>query len=197
MTRARPYNREEALEAALRLFWSKGFHATSLKDLEQALDMRPGSIYAAFISKQNLFLLAMTKYFEKIKSDLDALLNKEASPVNALAIYARQIAESCEPPFETCMLVKSLIEATEDQTEIAQAARDHLEALRDVFETAFIRAQDVGELSSKANVSRLARRYQSNITAMRFEASRGAGAAEMRRLAEDIGRELSSQAAPH
>ncbi|MDX1730552.1 MAG: helix-turn-helix domain-containing protein, partial [Aurantimonas coralicida] len=47
---ARPYDRDAALDAALRLFWAKGYHATSLKDLEAALTMKPGSIYAAFQS---------------------------------------------------------------------------------------------------------------------------------------------------
>ena len=50
MTRAAPYDRETALDAAMTLFWDKGFHATSLKDLEAALVMKPGSIYAAFSS---------------------------------------------------------------------------------------------------------------------------------------------------
>lgn len=55
MTRAAPYDRETALDAAMALFWDKGFHATSLKDLEAALAMKPGSIYAAFVSKENLY----------------------------------------------------------------------------------------------------------------------------------------------
>ena len=55
MSRTALYNRHDALERALQLFWQKGFHATSLKDIEQALDMRPGSIYAAFGNKEGLF----------------------------------------------------------------------------------------------------------------------------------------------
>ncbi|MFZ3076621.1 MAG: helix-turn-helix domain-containing protein, partial [Psychrobacter glacincola] len=55
MSRTTLYNRHEALERAIQLFWQKGFHATSLKDIEQALDMRPGSIYAAFGNKDGLF----------------------------------------------------------------------------------------------------------------------------------------------
>ncbi|MGB2139878.1 MAG: helix-turn-helix domain-containing protein, partial [Psychrobacter sp.] len=51
MSRTTLYNRQEALDRAVKLFWHKGFHATSLKDIEQALDMRPGSIYAAFGNK--------------------------------------------------------------------------------------------------------------------------------------------------
>ena len=72
MTRMPAYDRDAALEAAIRLFWAKGYHATSLKDLENALNMRPGSIYAAFKSKQALFLAAMERYFEKMQSGFRA-----------------------------------------------------------------------------------------------------------------------------
>ncbi|MGV8985829.1 MAG: TetR/AcrR family transcriptional regulator [Cypionkella sp.] len=61
MTRAAPYDRDTALNAAVSLFWNKGFHATSLKDLETTLHMNPGSIYAAFSSKENLYLLALER----------------------------------------------------------------------------------------------------------------------------------------
>ena len=44
MSRSAPYDRDTALAAAMDLFWEKGFHATSLKDLETALEMKPGSI---------------------------------------------------------------------------------------------------------------------------------------------------------
>ena len=63
MTRAQPYNRDAAIDAAMTLFWQKGYHATSLKDLEGALSMKPGSIYAAFSSKENLFNLSLERYF--------------------------------------------------------------------------------------------------------------------------------------
>ena len=63
MKYAKAYDRDVALNAALDLFWSKGFHATSIKDLETALGMRSGSIYAAFKSKENLYALALERYF--------------------------------------------------------------------------------------------------------------------------------------
>ncbi|MHC9038234.1 TetR family transcriptional regulator, partial [Cobetia marina] len=40
MPRATLHNRQDSLDRALNLFWQKGFHATSLKDIERALDMR-------------------------------------------------------------------------------------------------------------------------------------------------------------
>ena len=58
MARAAPYDRDATLDAAMSLFWERGYHATSLKDLEAALSMKPGSIYAAFKSTSWPTLLA-------------------------------------------------------------------------------------------------------------------------------------------
>ena len=62
MGRTATYDRDAVLKAAMELFWARGYHTTSLKDLERALDMRPGSIYAAFGSKEALFRAALDRY---------------------------------------------------------------------------------------------------------------------------------------
>ena len=49
------FDRDEVIEKAKNLYWQKGYHATSMRNLQDVIDMRPGSIYAAFGSKDNLF----------------------------------------------------------------------------------------------------------------------------------------------
>ena len=90
MKRARPYDRDTALDAAMHLFWRKGYHATSLKDLEAALAMKPGSIYAAFTSKEALYLAALERYFLRSRDGLRAMLAAAASPLAALAGFLRE-----------------------------------------------------------------------------------------------------------
>ena len=85
MSRSAPYDRDTALAAAMDVFWEKGFHATSLKDLEAALEMKPGSIYAAFSSKENLYLLALERYFARSRAGFRDQVARAALPLNALA----------------------------------------------------------------------------------------------------------------
>ena len=51
MPRNARHDPDTTVRRAAHLFWERGYHACSLKQLETALDMRPGSIYAAFGSK--------------------------------------------------------------------------------------------------------------------------------------------------
>ncbi|MDE2567038.1 MAG: TetR/AcrR family transcriptional regulator [Burkholderiales bacterium] len=62
--RGRPlsFDREQAVDRALRLFWAQGYEGTTLSDLTAALGVAPSSIYAAFGDKQGLFLAAVERY---------------------------------------------------------------------------------------------------------------------------------------
>ncbi len=62
MPRPRTQPEPEALEKALRLFWTKGYDRTSINDLSEALGVGPSSIYNAFHSKAELFRRALTHY---------------------------------------------------------------------------------------------------------------------------------------
>ncbi|MEP5174815.1 TetR/AcrR family transcriptional regulator, partial [Marinobacter alexandrii] len=65
MARHARYDRQTALAKAVALFWERGYHGSSMKQIEQALDMRPGSIYATFGSKDGLFSEALAAYAEQ------------------------------------------------------------------------------------------------------------------------------------
>lgn len=59
------HDRQDAIQKATDLFWEKGFHATSMRNIQQAMDMRPGSIYASFGSKEGLFQESLQHYAGK------------------------------------------------------------------------------------------------------------------------------------
>src|SRR6185312_14792430 len=62
--RPREFDRDAALEAAMLLFWRKGFAATSMNDLCDAMGVRSPSLYAAFGGKEQLYLEAMEHYVQ-------------------------------------------------------------------------------------------------------------------------------------
>lgn len=194
MSRATLHNRQDSLECALQLFWRKGFHATSLKDLEHALDMRPGSIYATFGSKGQLFQEALERYARLALAELERTLAAHASPLAGLATYLRQLGGLCDQtlPSRACMLVKSLLELGERE----QAARDNVEALLAAMEKRFIdgftQAQQLGELDSRLDPTRLGRRLQAEVMGLRSFAQRDIDSETVHALAEDMASSLEA-----
>lgn len=61
MSKQAKFDRDDVIEKAKNLYWEKGYHATSMRNLQDVVDMRPGSIYAAFGSKDNLFKEALNR----------------------------------------------------------------------------------------------------------------------------------------
>lgn len=56
MPRPKEFIPGEAIEKAMQVFWHKGYEATSMEDLLNAMDLNRGSLYDTFGDKRQLFL---------------------------------------------------------------------------------------------------------------------------------------------
>lgn len=198
MSRACLYDRHEALDQAMRLFWRQGFHATSLKDLEQALDMRPGSIYACFGCKESLFKEALEHYSLLILRELKAALSCRESPLEGLAYYFRQLGSVCicesQLPSKACMLVKALLEINTADSEMQvwlETLFAHLDQC--LLETAEA-AKAQGELSPHTETHRLSRRWMADIMGLRVLAQRHIPAEDIVAVAEQMAQDVEQLA---
>ncbi len=194
MPRAAPYDRETALDAALAIFWEKGFHATSLKDLEKALSMKPGSIYAAFYSKEKLYLSALERYFEKSRAGFRAHVASAGSPLAALADHFRTYGKMAanNPSRKACMLTKTLVDTQATDPAISAITQEYMSAMQAEFAAVFTAALERDELANNADPKRLARRFQANVAALRLAVNQGMGAADFTELAEDMAQEIEN-----
>lgn len=194
MPRAQPYDRDAALDAALTLFWRKGYYATSLKDIEAALAMKPGSIYAAFTNKETLFSLALERYFEAQRAELVATVQAAATPLRGLAAYLRNFARRPleDPQRSSCMLVKTLLGATAEDARLAELAGRYIDGMIAEMAAAFELARQRGELDEAAPVDLLARRYQADLTALGLEAARKVGRAALIESAEELAQRIEA-----
>lgn len=75
MGRPKCFNRNEVLDAAIQLFWKKGFADTSLSDLEKATGVNKSGLYSEFKDKEDIFLQCMKHYRDQ--SPVIELLNSE------------------------------------------------------------------------------------------------------------------------
>jgi AcrR family transcriptional regulator len=72
--RKRKFNEQTALQAAMEVFWAKGFVGASLADLTKSMNINKPSMYSAFGNKESLFIKATRHYIEyNMKAHLGAL----------------------------------------------------------------------------------------------------------------------------
>src|ERR1700687_5700303 len=60
--RPRSFDSDKALDAAMQVFWRKGYEGASLSDLTDAMGINRPSLYAAFGDKEALFRKALDRY---------------------------------------------------------------------------------------------------------------------------------------
>src|ERR1700755_3716912 len=85
--RPRSFDVEAAVERAMDVFWSRGYHATALPDLLRATKLSRGSLYAAFGDKHSLFLRALDRYIADATMRMDRELAPGTDPVEGLRAY--------------------------------------------------------------------------------------------------------------
>lgn len=171
MPRKPNFDRNDLIERARDLFWQRGWSGTSLKDLEAVLQMKPGSFYAAFGSKDALFSLAMQKYVDDGSANLRELADKDG-PINALKLWPAMAVENEGAPAKACMLSKTLLELHAHNHPLAEQANLHLLKMEEKFADLFRQAQSAGEIDKSHDPQALARRYQSDLLGLRVSAER-------------------------
>ena len=83
MARTREFDREEALDRAMHVFWDKGYEATSLSDLLDAMGIARQSLYDTFGDKHALFLEALDRYETHRLGQLQSCLETAPSVTRA------------------------------------------------------------------------------------------------------------------
>jgi TetR/AcrR family transcriptional repressor of nem operon len=160
VARTKEFDPDAALQAALELFWQRGYEATSMSDLVTHLGIGRASIYATFGSKHELYLKALERYQ---RARLPRMLRELSRPGPALpAVRALVRAYAAEAAAEDlrgrgCFVTNTAAElAPRDPAAARQVERnwDHLET---VLHSALVRAQGQGELPAGRDPLALAR----------------------------------------
>lgn len=149
MGRTRKFDERQALVAAMRVFWEKGYEATSIQDLEDATGLKRTSIYHAFGNKRALFQRVMACYKDSVMAGLFAEM--DAAPdiregVRRLLRAALDIHFDRHNP-GGCLVVLSVLESGQHDEQARAAMQQTLHELRQSLHKRLARARNAGELS--------------------------------------------------
>lgn len=128
--RPRAYDERAALDAALQVFWTKGFEATKLDELTAAMGLSRSSFYAGFGSKEQVLLAALSAYSETALAALAELAHKPEG--DAVPAMLSALADPKGGP-RGCMLVNCITELAPHNAEVADVGRRHLDRIERLF----------------------------------------------------------------
>src|ERR1700722_846783 len=118
--RPRSFDTEAAVERAMGVFWSRGYHGTALPDLLRATKLSRGSLYAAFGGKHALFLRALDRYIADAMARIDVELGPRHAPVDGLRTFLAGYVDrtSGASGRRGCLLVATAMELAGHDSEV-------------------------------------------------------------------------------
>jgi AcrR family transcriptional regulator len=181
--RPRSFETGKALDAAMKVFWRKGYEGASLSDLTRAMGINRPSLYAAFGDKESLFRKALDRYDNGPAGYVREALNQPTAraAVERLMEGAAELTTASSNP-RGCLFVQGALACGDG----AKTIRDDLILRRDAGEKAvrqrLKRAQAEGDLPGYANPADLARFVVTMIHGIAVQAASGAARGQLRRV---------------
>ncbi|MFP8944448.1 TetR/AcrR family transcriptional regulator [Streptomyces fenghuangensis] len=192
MARPRTFDEEQALDAAMRTFWEKGYEATSTQDLCEATGLGRSSIYNTFKSKHDLFKRALSRYIDIMTStQLAVLEDGRLSGADRIRTLLDMVVDS-ETEHRAngchlgCLTVNTTVElAARDSWAAEMLERDtarRLASLRAAIEA----GQRDGSVASPRDAGALARFVNAAVGGMRVSSQGGADRTVLESIAEVV-----------
>ncbi len=174
MARPKEFDRDEALDRAMDLFWLKGYEAASLQDLLEHMDIGRQSLYDTFGGKHELFLAALDRYREvRVDRWLARLVRPEAS-LDVVRKFCEAVLESCAADRRACFLTNSMVELAAQDGQVSKKVRAYLIRMEAGFLNAIRNAIEKGEIRRGKDPRALARHLTNSILGITAFAKGGA-----------------------
>ena len=170
----------------MMLFWRQGFEATSLADLTDAMGIRPASLYAAFGSKEGLFLEALGRYRSGVGSGLPRILKMAPTAregiTRLLEGTAATVTQRAQP--RGCMIVLSALHGFAASAILDRELQKCRAEDRNAVVVRIKEGIAAGELPTGCNAGAMATFYIAVIQGMSVQARDGASRATLMGIAE-------------
>jgi TetR/AcrR family transcriptional repressor of nem operon len=157
MARTREFDTEAVVSRAMELFWSRGYEATSVRDLTEHLGIGQGSLYAAFGDKDGLYRAALEHYRTTLAAAALRSLEEGADVRSAIrTMLTGRILIATELGGRGCLVVNAACERLPADPSIRRIVRDVQDASRDALAEVLRSAVERGEIAPKHDPDTLA-----------------------------------------
>ena len=159
------FDRKEALESSMSLFWEKGYQGTSTRDLLKATNLNPGSLYGTFGSKKALLSESLDCYKASLENQFMISQAKHENSLNGLHDFIINILLNEKSPSHLCFIFKMQIELR--GTDLEDVIKQSATIFEQWFLEAFTKAQSQGFLSTTNKPALLVKTFQTRLLGWR------------------------------
>ena len=185
MGRPRGFAEDAALEAAMRVFWEKGYEGATLADLTGAMSINRSSLYASFGDKDALFRMAIARYAEGPAAYLKKALQEPTARAVVEALLRGSLELLTNPSHPRgCLSVQGALACGSDAEPVKQAMIEWRKQGEFGIQKRLQRARAEGDLARDVNPGDLTRYISTVITGLGVQAANGSSKAEMARVVD-------------
>lgn len=172
----------------MQVFWSKGFEATSLQDLIEAMEISKSSFYQTFESKHQLFQNSINHYQNHFINEVTDSLQNSKTGRAFIENTFNNLTEKAKPSGDRrgCLIANCASEFAQRDPVIAELITKSIKRMTDVFLSAIKRAQKEGDISPAKKSLALARYLLSSLNGLTTSIKAGASPKEVREVVQVV-----------
>jgi len=150
MARLKEFDEDRAVDAAVDCFWARGYAATSVRDLAEAMGIGGASLYNAYGDKRALFARALERYANRSMRDRIARIEARHHSAEAIRAFVAEIIDRSvkDPDGKGCLLVNSALDVAPHDAEIGKLVGGYLDEIRAFFRRNVPKRLDAETISS-------------------------------------------------
>ena len=191
--RPREFDLDEAVQDAIEVFRTHGYHGTSVQDLTEGTGLARGSLYKAFHDKRSLFLAALDHYtaasLQRVSDALAQPGSARAAIREALMGYARRAAVGQGQ--RGCLITAAAMEMMPGDAEVGALITRWFRRIQDLYAAAVIRGQASGEIPRNYDERAIARLLLCTVQGLRVLGKTGPSEQELAEVVDAALRALN------
>ncbi|MGW0608567.1 TetR/AcrR family transcriptional regulator [Streptomyces sp. NPDC002640] len=155
MARPRQFDEQNAVTAATELFWRRGYHATSVRDLGDELKLTPSSLYRTFTDKHTLFLRALDHYRATESTQARRRLDVSDRPVREVLREWMLWLVTCPAAGESgrgCFVVNTATELGATDAQVHERTEAAFAVTRQALHAVLTEGRQRGELAADLDI---------------------------------------------
>ncbi|CAN7486653.1 TetR/AcrR family transcriptional regulator [Paenibacillus sp. LjRoot153] len=154
MGRSKEFDKERVLHKAMLVFWEKGYEATSIPELLEAMGLSRSSLYETFVDKQTLYVEAIQHYKKIRQSKRNLLKNATSVKVGIRQYFDHHISSAFDDDDlpKGCLITNATLGLDSPDEQLHQLIRDGFEGLEQSFFELLSKGQQTGEIDPKKDI---------------------------------------------